>query len=248
MLVFADGINLTGEGMGIGAVAMKGSPYSFFSRTCKTTVVSPGVIEKTFLVDSRLLWGRVNRPSVFLTRFYTWIIDRYMQYPAFQFLLPFGSSIKNVLGLKSYFEPVSPVAEARFIYRISENKIEVSCTICPPKEHFTSIFILNELAADSFTHGFSNGKITLPPSGWMRFEPGSDLYDPERHLRFSFSYNAGNESVPGKTWWGRELTRDLRWAGFEIEFPGIKDADQQLFCSYEVSFATETPAGGDQGA
>jgi hypothetical protein len=85
MLVFADGMNITGEGMGIGAVAIKGSPYSFFSRNCKTTVVSPGVIEKTFLIDSRLLWGRVNKPSVFLTGFYTWIIDRYMRFCRFCF-------------------------------------------------------------------------------------------------------------------------------------------------------------------
>jgi len=44
------------------------------------------------------------------------------------------------------------------------------------------------------------------------------------------------------------LTRDLRWAGFEIEFRGTKDPDQQLLCSYEVFFTTETPAGSEQDA
>jgi hypothetical protein len=232
--------------MGIGAVALKDSHYSFFSRKSMTTVHSPGVIEKTFLIDSRLLWGRVNKPSIFLTRIYTWTIDRYMQYPAFQILLPFGSSVRSFLGLKSFFEPIPPVAEVRFIYRIYENKVDVSCTLLPFGERFTSLFILNELAADTFTHGFSDGKVTHPPSGWIGFEPGSDLYDPKRHLRFSFSYHACD--IPGKTWWGREFTQDLRWAGFEIEFQGINDLDQQVSCSYEVSFATERPAGRDQGA
>jgi hypothetical protein len=248
MLVFADGMNITGEGMGIGAVALKGSPYSFFSRKCKTTVISPGMIEKTFLIDSRLLWGLVNRPSVFLTRFYTWIIDVYMQYPAFQVLLPIGSSIRRALGLKSFFEPIPTIAEVRFLYRISENKIDVSCTLHPFKQSFTSLFILNELAADSFTHGFSDGNLTHPPSGWMGFEPGSDLYDPEHHVRFCFTYHARDEPVPVKTWWGRELTQDLRWAGFEIEIQGIKNLEQPIQSTYEVSFVTETPPGSDQGA
>jgi hypothetical protein len=91
----------------------------------------------------------------------------------------------------------------RFLYRISENKIDVSCTLHPFKESFTSLFILNELAADSFTHGFSDGNLTHPPSGWMGFEPGSDLYDPEHHVRFCFTYHARDEPVPVKTWWGR---------------------------------------------
>jgi len=241
-------MNITGEGMGIGAVALKDSHYSFFSRKSTTTVHNSGVIEKTFLIDCRLLLGRVNKPSIFLTRIYTWIVDWYMQYPAFQVLLPLGSSIRCALGLKSFFEPIPPVAEVRFIYRIYENKVNVSCTLLPFGERFTSLFILNELAADSFTNGFSNGNVTRPPSGWMRFEPGSDLYDPGRHLRFCFSYHARDDSVPGKVWWGREFTQDLRWAGFEIEFQGIIGLEQQLQCSYEVSFSTETPAGRDKGA
>jgi hypothetical protein len=247
ILVLADGRNVTGEGMGIGAVALKDPHYTFFSRNCKTTVVGLGVIEKTFLIDSRLLWGRVDKPSVFLTRVHDRIIDWYMRWPAFQALLPFGSSMRSIFGLKSFFEPIPPVTEVRFIYQISKNKIEVSCSFRPPTERFASLFILNELAADIFTHGFSGGNITHPPSGWMEFEPGSDLYDPKRHLRFCFSYHAREKSVPVKVWWGREYTRDLRWSGFEIEFQGIK-VDQQVSCSYEVSFITETQAGSDQGA
>jgi hypothetical protein len=236
ILVFVDGRNITGEGMGIGAVALKSPSFSFFARNCSTTIITPGVIEKTFLVDSRLLWGPADSPSILLTMVLEKIMEWYMRWPAFQFLLPCGSRVRRALGLKPFFDPVPPVAEARFTYRIEKNKITVSCTIRPLGGGFASVFILNELAADSFTHGFFKGKVIRPPSGWVRFEPGNDLFDPQARIRFCFSYHSREGSIPGKVWWGREYTRDLRWSGFEIEFPGIDDMDKPLSCSYEVCF------------
>ena len=222
--------------MGIGVVAVKGPRYSCFARKCTTADLGPGIIEKTFLVDCRLLWGRGNSPSIALTQFLERIADWYMRWPALQSLLFLGSSIRSVLGVKSIFESIPPVAEAKFVYRIDGNKIVVSCTIRPLGDRFTSTVILNELAADTFTHGFSRGKTTNPPSGWIRFEPGNDFYDPEHRLRFCFSCHAREGSFPEKVWWGREYTRDHRWCGFEIEIPSPGNADEPLSCSYEVCF------------
>jgi hypothetical protein len=241
MLVLLDGKNITGEGMGIGAIALKGPRFFCFSRTCTAKVLSPGVIEKTFFIDCRLLWGRANSPSVPVTLLLQGIADWYMRLPVLQPFLRFSSPVRSRLGLRTFFEPIPPVAEARFTYRFNRDKVEVSCSVRPLGEHFTSAVILNELAADTFTHAFSGGEATPPPSGWLQFEPGCELYDPVRQIRFGISYTADGRSVPGKLFWGREYTGELRWAGFGIEIPGNEASDEPLSCSYEVRFTMAPP-------
>ena len=98
-------------------------------------------------------------------------------------------TLKRSLGLHPVFEPIPPIAEAQFTYCIAGNRIDVSCTIRSLTGRLPSVFILSELAADSFTHAFSKGKAMKPPSGWARYEPGNDLYDPVHRLRFTLSPN-----------------------------------------------------------
>lgn len=242
ILVSADGRNITGEGMGIGAVALKDARFSYFSRECTTTVHGPDRVEKTCLIDTRMLWGRKDSPSASLTRFMERVNNGYMRWPVLQYLLPVGSSAKNLLGLRPVFEPIRPVAEARFIYRITGNRIDVSCTVRPFAGRLPSVYILSELAADSFTHAFSGGTVTRPPSGWVRHEPGSDLYDPVHRLRFTFSPPSSSEgTVPPTVWWGREHTRNLRWAGYSLEFPEGEESGKPVFCTYAVCLVEESP-------
>jgi hypothetical protein len=248
LLVLADDTNITGEGMGIGAVAAKSRGYFCFSRNCTTMVLRPGVIEKKFLVDSRLLWGRSGLPSVFLTRILDHISEWYMRWRILQPLLSVSSPVRSCLGLKPFFEPIPPIAEARFTYRIDGGTIDVSCTISPLGDPYSSVVILNELAADAFTNGFREGNVTPPPSGWLPFEPGCDLYDPARHIRFCISRSDGEGSIPRKVIWGREYTDELRWAGFAIEFEGSGNLDGPFSCSYQVSLVTGPPEGGDLDA
>lgn len=251
ILVFADGKNITGEGMGIGAVAIRTDQFSCFARNCTTTILGPGVIEKKFLVDCRLLWSRGKTGSIPLTRFLESIAGLYMRRPALQSLFRLGSSIRRALGIHSVFEPIPPVAEATFLYRIDKNNVDVSCRIKPLRERFTSAFILNELAADIFTHGFSQGTPTDPPSGWMKSERGNDFYDPIRRLRFSLIRPIPDGHRLLKVWWGREYTRDHRWCGFEIEIPGIPvkisgltggdflQEGESFSCSYQIRIIEE---------
>jgi hypothetical protein len=218
--------------MGIGAVALKDRRFSYFSRQCTTTVHGPGHVEKAFSIDSRMLWRRGGSPSVPLTWCLERVNDGYMRWPALQYLLHLGSPAKRLLGLNPVFEPIPPVAGARFTYRIAGTRIDISCTVSPIAGRLPTVFILSELAADSFTRGFSGGKMTNPPSGWVRHEPGSDLYDPLNGIRFTF--HPRWSTVPSTAWWGREHTKNLRWAGYSLEFPGSEEAEEPVSCTYTV--------------
>lgn len=246
ILASADGRNITGEGMGIGAVALKDRSFSYFSQNCNTVVHAPDLVEKTFFIDRRMIWGRAGSPSVPLT----WCLERmndvYMRSPGLQILLCPGSHTKRFLGLNPVFDPIPPMAEAQFTYCIAGSKIDVSCTIRPFTGRLPSVFILNELAADSFTHAFSQGKAMKPPSGWARHKPGNDLYDPAHRLRFTFSPQSWGRSVPSTVWWGREYTKNLRWAGYSIEFPECHREMVPISYSYAVCLHNEPHAGRDK--
>jgi hypothetical protein len=246
MLVFADGRNITGEGMGIGAVVLKDRRFSYFSLNCNTVVHAPDFIEKTFFVDSRMIWRRGAASSMALT----WCMERvnegYMRSPRLQSLLCLGSHTKRFLGMNPVFEPIPPIAESHFTYRIAGDRIDVSCTIRPLARPLPSVFILSELAADSFTCAFFRGEVMKPPPGWTRHEPGNDLYDPVHRLRFIFSSEPLGESVPSTVWWGREHTRNLRWAGYSIEIPEFHRDMAPVSCSYSISLHEEPQAGRDK--
>lgn len=246
MLVFADGVNITGEGMGIGAVACRHAGFSCFSRGCTTIVQGAGLTERTFLIDSRLLWGR-KRPSVLLTRALEWIAGLYMRWPLIQPFLSVTSPARNLLGLKTFFEPIVPVAEARFVYHVDGDTLDISCTI-EPGESLTSVILLNELAADSFTMGYCQGAVTPPPTGWIKFKPGNALYDPVRRLRFSLACRGQEREGTEEIWWGREHTQDLRWAGFELELSGFGHPALPRTCTYKVCLSFEPDQGGGSGA
>ena len=245
MLVFTEGRNITGEGMGIGAVALKDRSFSYFSRDCNTMVHAPDLVEKTFSIDSRMIWKYGGTFSIPLTRCMERVNDVYMRSPRLQILLCPGSQIKRFLGLHPIFEPIPPIAEAQFTYRIAGNRIDVSCTIRSLTGRLPSVFILSELAADSFTHAFSQGKAMKPPSGWARHEPGNDLYDPVHRLRFALSPKSSGRSVPSTVWWGREHTKYHRWAGYSIEFPECPGGMVPISYSYAVCLQEEPHGGGD---
>ncbi len=249
LLVASDGVNLTGEGMGIGAIALKGPGITCFARSCRTTEVCPGVVRKAFVVDTRLLWGRRDTPSEPITGFLEQTVDWYMNRSTLQVLLAPGSAWKRLFGLKPFLQPVAPPARAMVTYTIRGDDIGVNWVISSPSDRrYTSVFLMNELAADAFTHGFFEGRQTPPPGGWARHVPGHKLYDPVRRIRFSCSLEAAGTPCEGTTWWGREHTKTLRWAGFIIELPCRGTSPATITCSYTVSFAVEPESGGGLGA
>ena len=245
VIVLAGETNITGEGMGIGAVALECRGRFCFAKDCSTEVTTPYHFGKTFVVDSRMSWGRKGIPTVPLTRILDMVSEIYMKMPLLQPLLAVSSPLRTAFGITPSFEPIPPLAEARFVYRRVGDTLEVCCTITPLGPGITRIFLLNELAADSFTQGYYGGNATPPPTGWREHEPGHDLYDPVRGIRFGISPADRGDPIPGKVFWGREYTKDLCWAGFGIELALPDDAQEPVSCSYRIPFTVEPGEGGE---
>jgi hypothetical protein len=86
LLVYFGDQNITGEGMGIGSIALKDQEYTYFSRSW-TDSKEDGVLRRTFTLDTRMRWSIRGRPSSVLSRWIENGISAYMQLPRLQGIL-----------------------------------------------------------------------------------------------------------------------------------------------------------------
>lgn len=80
LLVYYQDCNLTDEGMGIGSIAVRDHNYTYFSRSW-TDSVEQGMLTRTFLIDTRMIWGIHEKTSSLLTRLIEYAIRAYMRIP-----------------------------------------------------------------------------------------------------------------------------------------------------------------------
>jgi hypothetical protein len=244
ILVFSKDRNLTGEGMGIGSIALRKCGYTYFSSNPTTRVADGGVIERRFYIDTWRKWARKGYSSAGLTRFIEFTADCYMALPWAQPVLCVQSPLIGVLSLHPVLEPISPLARADFRYSFTTKGIFVSCTIESCTGSLPRIFILNELDGDLFCRSFQHGSPAPPPPGWRTCPDHAVLSTKEGDICFWITGISVGTGAVWRTFWGRERTDTLRWAGFEVmidPMPGTTRID----CSYVVRFGQCTECRGD---
>ncbi len=237
LVAVAGGRNLTQDGMGLGSPALKTEHGTYFSRSCVTDVAGDGRVVKVFRMDTELAWGAFGRPSHALTHFFGRIGEVYMHVPPLQIFLPLGTLFRTVGRIRPAPVRISPMAEIVFKYRISGTTVEVSCRIRALQDRLPRIYLLNELGADIFRAGWRDGALTAPPPGWKELPEDSraGLYAPEHRLLFRISDITTGGTAGHRVYWGRERTRDICWAGFEIEVEPPAGA-REIDCRYTISF------------
>lgn len=219
LLVFEGDRNITGEGMGIGSVALRDRKYTYFSRTY-SDVQEDGVLRRTFVLDTRMLWAVRGRPSPLLTRGIETGISAYMRLPRLQALamLPV-QPVRDLAGIHPRFGAVPPRGTVTFTYRITREQVEVlaeSGDLPGPGE---TLCLLNELSAAVFTAGWERNGPAAPPPGWEAVSGdwrSVSLFDPAGGTRFRMDRPAVAHPMPHTVFRGRERGRDLCWAGFCI--------------------------------
>jgi hypothetical protein len=244
LLVFVSGENLTGEGMGIGGVAVRGDMGTAFSRSWTDTGDIRNGMTRTFLIDSEMVWCIRGRVSPVLTSLIESAISTYMRHPRLQGIL-MGPVIplRNLLSIHPVFVPVLPKAEVRCTYTVIDTAIRVRVSVHPITQLKGTVCILNELAGDRFVAGWHDGTIVPPPPGWasipLRF-PTPSLVDPGHGVRF-WIQDVTPSDPPVSLFWGREEGEDLSWAGFSIEirFP---DSTRDVAMEYCVGLEESNEA------
>lgn len=236
ILVKYKDMNIVQEGTGIGSLALKNGLMTYFPSTCKTVQLSETQFRKAFLVDSVMLWQINGKPSIFLTRVIDLLARFYMLSPCLQNkLLKTGTVFRNLLKLTPQMIKTAPMAEACFNYSIEVDELYVECEIKSLTGYLNKVFILNELGADYFQNGIKDEKIISAPSGWEYIASTPDsaiLYNPDYNLSFQVKKINIKDPIPYKIFWGREKTKDLSWAGFELEFDCRNKKIKSFDCGY----------------
>jgi hypothetical protein len=218
--VWAGPDNLTGEGMGIGTVAIRTKDGTFFSQSAAGNSENSSHFTRTFAVDTKMSWGICGTASPLLTRLAEHAIGLYMQHPHLQrYFMAIVPPLRKITGINPVFEKISPCAEVAFTYTIERIAVDVAVRITAGTDLVGTLCILNELSADAFSAGWVDGRTDLPP-GWQALPDEMhlpSLYDPVHEIRFSIADIAGIQPAAMQLFWGREKAEDLCWAGFCIE-------------------------------
>ena len=230
LLVYYGDQNLTGEGMGIGSIAIRDHECTCFSRTW-TDVSEAGVLKRTFTLDTRMRWSIRGKPSNLLTRWIEYGISAYMQLPRFQNIIMMPvSPLSTLLDIHPLFETIPSRGKVTFAYKVTGNTVEVQVEIKAPVRPQDTLCLLNELSAAWFTAGWDGERPVSPPPGWEKVSSAQmpvSLVDPVHGVRFFMGQPSVSPPVPFTIYRGRERTGDVSWAGFCIEL-GPLDGSQGL--------------------
>jgi hypothetical protein len=238
LLVFYGDCNLTGEGMGIGTIALRDRTTTYFSRSRKDATDENGVFTSTFTLDTRMTWIIRGKPSPLLTRWIEYGISTYMRHPRVQSLVMLPvPPLRSLLNIRPLFETIPSLGSVTFTYRIAGLSVTIEVHFNLTAQAPMTVCILNELSGSWFTAGWDGEHVTSPPPGWEKIThmPVS-VVDPTHRIRFFL--NQPSVSPPYTLYRGREQTGDACWAGFCIELD-FKDGSRKLHdLQYSVGFTT----------
>jgi hypothetical protein len=234
-----EGMDITGEGMGIGAVAIRTGGFTYFAENTNTKKAGHRIV-KHFLINKRLLWTFMGKPSAMLTKFGDKSTSLYMSGSLFQktiMNLKLIVFIKKILGLGICFEHVNPVATATCEYTIKNTGVSVKCSVKTIRDEPAKFYLMNEFSADFFHSAVRNKKIAAAPSGWKKIDTLKEFpwfYNPEKNIGFTVNAPEVSGNIPVDLYWGMEKADGISWAGFEYE-ANIKGIESKgLSMNYEL--------------
>lgn len=238
LLVRLGDLDLAGEGMGIGGVALRDRSGTCFSRSW--TDRGDDGFERTFLLDARMAWSVRGRPSPLLARGIESGVGAYMRLPALQpLLLRPVPGLQRALRVESRFEAAPLAGRVTVACAVTGGRIDVRAEVRPPVRPGSTVCLLNELSGEWFAASVRGDEVGPPPPGWEAIDPGEPpaLYDPAHGLRFAFGGVSVSPPVPARLFWGRERAGDLCWAGFCLELGPLRDPREPVVARYGIELS-----------
>jgi hypothetical protein len=243
LMVQIDGINITQESLGLGAIALIKDGLTYFPSDCHTE--SDGsAITKKFPIGSALVFDSPFMPLSSMMPFYRVVSKVYMVLPTWQ---------NRLLDLRGWFfskfkvRPVlrknEPLAIAEITYHPRADAVEVKCSIRSLKGPLPEICVMNEVGADHFDASIQAGAIGKAPSGWCELPmrlPSPALWDAKTRTAFFIDRIECDEGMDVSLFWGREKAKDLCWAGLELKLRNLEGLSK-VELGYEIRFETVGP-------
>jgi hypothetical protein len=241
LVLMANNEELIQEGIGFGVPVVKYKDKTYFSGSSQSTVVqsSPVIIKRRFVLDCI---SKKKIAKEYINDSFYHILHRkfssfYLMYPQLSALFNFFMELRNLLGIQTELNRVSPRGAVTVIYRLmpSEIKVTVDFTRIASKDA-KELLVLNEQGSIFDRYVDSSGLFLASTgiSGWAKvLADEASLYCSCRNAKFTIK-----KSHPAQLFRGWEATKHrFSWSGLSYSLP-IKT---RIF-NYSILFENKKPA------
>lgn len=227
---------LAGESAGFGVPVLKTDKQTIFPSLFSSKLHSPGIIEAVYhlnLINTWQILG-VAAPLSFAA-FMEKLVGFYMSRPGFQ---QTGLKIRNAIfalfQIRSTMKPGKSFGHCRVFYQADNLRLKITVNGQALLNRGQWI-LLNEVPGTGFSRMITrmnsgqhirDGKNFLP---WQECPIDTALENPGRHIGFYLSFPENFSPSCFQIAAGREVGRDLNWAGLSLV------SDQAVF-TYHVNF------------
>jgi hypothetical protein len=208
-----------GESAGFGLPVLKTARQTIFPSLASSRSLQPGVIETVYHLNLTNAWQVLGLkvPPAF-TILMEGIVGRYMEHPRLQrSLLNVRRVLCTLFQIRSAMTQGLSFGYCRVLYKTDYNRLEVRVNGQDLKPR-GKLILLNEVSGIEFSRLKSGreireGKNFLP---WQPCAMDAVIENADLHLGFSLSFPDAVESSPVQLAAGREIARDLNWAGLNL--------------------------------
>ena len=221
-----------GECAGFGLPVMKSDNLTLFPSLCSSTLKDPGIYEVVYHLNLMDTWqiSGVAAPSYFRALMET-LVRFYMNQPLCQRI---GLKIRNILfklfQIRSMMKPGKSYGYCRVLYEVEPHRMKISVN-GQSLRHLGELILLNEVPGVGFSRlrldtETRDGRHFLP---WQECSMEAAIENPALKIGYYLSFPGDDNPRRFQIAAGKEVGRDLNWAGLAI-------TTEQTAFTYHVNF------------
>ncbi|RJP90050.1 MAG: hypothetical protein C4518_09570 [Desulfobacteraceae bacterium] len=231
-----------GESAGFGLPVLKTADnQTIFPSLVSSKVLTPGTFEAVYHLNLITAWQifGVPAPSYFRD-FMEKIVSLYMNRPGFQQPgLQIRNAIFKLFHIRSTMKPGKSFGYCRVLYQTEGLRLEINVK-GEALPDGGQLILLNEVPGTDFSRmimrtasgrDIRDGSDFLP---WQACTIDTAIENPDLHIGFFLSIPDNPDSPSVQIAAGREVGRDLNWAGLALE-------TDQTAVTYHVNFYNQNP-------
>lgn len=208
-----------GECAGFGLPVIKADNLTIFPSLFSSHVLNAGTVETVYHLNLMETWevSGISAPTYF-NGFMEKIVNFYMKRPKFQQIgLKIRNAIFTILRIRSTMKPGKSYGYCRVLYQVENHRLNISVN-GQSLQHHDELILLNEVPGTGFSRMKSNREIRegnhfLP---WQPCTIETAIENPAQHIGFHLSFPDDDSPPCAQIAAGKEVGRELNWAGLSI--------------------------------